>query len=211
MFGWLAFLTLFTLPREATASIDLGVEGGVSIAYGSGGSGQETIPTRSINMLSLQLFPSVGAGLALPFGNLELRGGILGEYRFVGQIPDPANYPTSDFGPGTELRGNGSLIGVGTELLFRKFSLLGSLDFIGWHNATMPAPRGSGGSGTDIHFASVHGYRINLGYEILTKFILEVTFHHTAFWTRSIGGIDSGGSEDSLNFSTIGIGTRIAY
>ncbi|MGK5089970.1 hypothetical protein WDW86_20660 [Bdellovibrionota bacterium FG-2] len=190
-----------------------GLDVGVSWGYGSIGNSNGYYPSRSTTSLTILLFPNfnrrfpVSKYFDTPFtGKL----GLLGGYHFLGQFANPEDFVTADGdgvknADGADLRGRGGALGLGVGVDIKSFSIVGSLDFFGWHTNPPFIPA------TDITYGALRGGRLLLGYQIKPMFSISLNLEHASFGNLAVSGQSKSIRDNMLEMNTIGIGSRISY
>ncbi len=147
----------------------LGAEGGL----GTMGDGSANV-NRSMSSFGIHMMPS------MKFGNVFI--GPMAQYRFVGQMTDPATVGDINLG------GSGYDVGLGIGFLMGRFVFRGSYDLVGSNSLSLPTLAGE----TSMYqkssgFTAILSYRIKQNSRVLID--LYVSQH--SFKEQSLSGVIS--------------------
>lgn len=174
---FLFLITLFCTTNASAVSGGLGIHAATHFGLGRISSEDNVaILPRTMDSWNIEAMPGYR------YGPIML--GPLIDYNMVGQI-------TTQSLVGSALGGTQFLIGLGLELEFGEFKLLGSYDFIGDYSISS-----SNTNGVSEDYESPTGYHLLIGYAITSQWYWDVEYTAVSYSTFNTNGTltDIGGN-----------------
>lgn len=180
--GLFVFLATFSPRAEA----QFGFHAASHFSFGGMSNESETLRPRSMSTLDLQFMPGYRLGTLL--------GGLLLDYRFIGQVSQ-----ASDVG-GNELGGRGFIWGLGGVWTPSLWKFLLSYDFRARHSVT---------STSTTYMGS--GFHLMAGYEFAPNFHADFQYTKMRYNMSDTNGVETDLTNDPVKHWTIGIGVSYSY
>src|SRR6185437_4966112 len=182
---------IFAASAQAAGSSGFGLVAGADWALGRIGSSSNAIQSRTVDIGEIHALP--GWNLSDPF-----MVGVLGQYRWVGQLTDLSSVNN------TNLAGHGYYLGVGGAVRLSQFLIQASFDCFG--SETLSNQTSAGQTTTysqPIGFTALIGYH---AFASLPQVSVDAIFGIHSFKHENIGGTDIDISSDKLTETQYGLG-----
>ena len=162
-----------------------GFSGGADWGLGSMKNSTTSIKSRTMNTFEFHALPG--------YSFMGFLVGLDMNYRLVGQNTDPATVG------GTNLKGNGYLLGLGGEYSLGMLTFSAAIDFIGKHKQGLNTT-----AGDESSYKKPLGFKLGAGYRIAPMIDVDALISLTSYSTNELAGADvdiSSNKVTHLNFA----------